>query len=358
MAYMGRPLGCIAVALGTVAWAAWLAGRLAGASAHPLWALVYATEVLGVVTGVVVAVVIARHPLRATPTRVTPMLDPGRHPDSYPTAICDLLEIAPEPEVRASVRGAWRTAFANTTPLAEHALALVRLEGMRRLALIVGLVLSLLLGVAPLERPENWMLGMAAAGLVLTSVGSMLLAGGHIRPGDRVRWSFASIGLAVGPSERSAAMPVRWAGVMGAIVVLNLAVALRGLSDRWTHGLPPMVDADRVVAMSAALLLIVGCLATLRNLQPPEQGHGQTSRRREERSARHTALGATAIAGIVGLLAGILPGAVDAADREPVDREQRPEVQLIVDQVDPHATEIGNGLVRRAEMTAQRPNEP
>ena len=364
MAYLRRPLGCGAVALGTVAWAAWLAGRLADASGHPLWAVVYATEVLGVVTGVVVAVVIARQSLRPTPTPDTPILDTGRprrhrhDPDGYPTAICDLLEIAPEPEVRASVRGAWRTAFANQTPLAERALALVRFEGMRRLVLIVGLVLSLLLGVAPLERPETWMLGVAAAGLVLTSVGSMLLAGGHIRPGDRLRWSFASIGLTVGPSERSAAMPVRWAGVMGSIVVLNLAVALRGLSDRWTHGLPPMVDADRVVAMSVALLLIVGCLATLRHLQPPEQGHGHMARRREERSARHTALGATAIAGIVGLLAGILPGAVDAADREPVDREQRPEVQLVVDEVDPDATEIGNGLVRRAEMTAQRPNEP
>ena len=52
----------VAVALGTVAWAAWLAGRLAGASAHPLWVVVFATEVLGVVTGVVVAVVIARQP--------------------------------------------------------------------------------------------------------------------------------------------------------------------------------------------------------------------------------------------------------------------------------------------------------
>ena len=153
-------------------------------------------------------------------------------------------------------------------------------------------------------------------------------------------------------------MPVRWAGVIGSIVVLNLAVALRGLSDRWTHGLPPMADADRVVAMSAALLLIVGGLATLRHLQPPEPGRCHMSRRLEERSARQSALGATAIAGLLGLLAGILPGSVDAADREPIDREQRPQVQLVVDEVDPDATEVGNRLVDGAEVTPQRADEP
>ena len=216
---------------------------------------------------------------------------PAVTPTAMPTAICNLLEIAPEPEVRASVRGAWRTAFRKHRPARRTGAGVGALRGdatsrADRRA-----------GPEPAARGRTARAAgdldarRGGAGLVLTSVGSMLLAGGQIRPGDRLRWSFASIGLTVGPSERSAAMPVRWAGVMGSIVVLNLAVALRGLSDRWTHGLPPMADADRVVAMSAALLLIVGCLATLRNLQPPEQGHGQTSRRREERSARHTALG-------------------------------------------------------------------
>jgi hypothetical protein len=217
--------------------------------------------------------------------------------------------------------------------------------------------LSMLLGVAPLDRPAPWLLGVGGLALVLTSVGSMLISGGAIRPGDRLRWSFASIGTTVGPIERPDAMPVRWAGVTGAIVVLNLAVALRGLSDRWTHGLPPMADADRIVAMSAALLLIVGGLATLRHLPPPEPGRCQMSRRLEERSARKSALGATAIAGLLGLLAGILPGSVDAADRQPVDREQRPQVEVVVDEMDPHAAEVRNPLVSRAEMAPQRTDE-
>ena len=151
VAYMGRRLGCVAVALGTVAWAAWLTGRLADASVHPLWVVVYATEVLGVVTGAVVAVVIARQPLPAAsmPDQVTPgsrdrgISQPrrdGHDPDSYPTAIGDLLETRPEPDLRASVRGAWRPAFAAHVPIADRALALVHFEGMRRLVLIVGLV--------------------------------------------------------------------------------------------------------------------------------------------------------------------------------------------------------------------------
>lgn len=361
IAHIGRHLGRAGVALGTIAWAVWLAGRLADASAHPLWLVLYAVEVLGVVTGAVVAIAIARRPLPATASsdpETSPNGPDGNDADRYPTAIAGLLGIADEPDLRSSVRGAWRPAFSASTPLADRALGLVRFEGTRRLVVIAGLALSLLLGVTPLERPSPWLLGAGFAGLVFTSLGSTLLAGGLIRPGDRLRWSFASIGLTVGPTEHSDAMPVRWAGVMGAIVALNLAVALRGLSDRWTHGLAPMATADRVTSMSAALLLIAGGLATLRRLPPPQPGDCQMSRRLEERSARQTALGATAIAGLLGLFAGILPGSVDAAENGPIDREPRPQVQVVVTESDPDAAEVGHRLVRRAEMTTQRADEP
>jgi hypothetical protein len=365
MAHTERRLGGAGVALGTVAWAAWLTGRLADARAHPLWIALFAAEVVGVVTGAIVAVAIARRPVALrTATHASRAVRPGggTEPNGYPTVVADLLGIATTPDLREAVRGAWRPAVARTTPIAHRALALVRFDGARRLVLVVGLALSMLLGVAPLDEPAPWLLGVGGAALVLTSVGSMLLSGGAIRPGDRLRWSFASIGLTVGPTERPDAMPARWAGVTGSIVVLNLAVALRGVSDRWTHGLPPMADADRVVAMSAALLLIVGALATLRHLAPPEPGRGHTSRRLEERSARQSALGATAIAGLLGLFAGILPGSVDAADRQPIDREQRPQVQVVVtvavSEVNPDAAEVGNRLVSGAQMTPQRTDEP
>jgi hypothetical protein len=357
MAQTPRLVGRTCVALGTVAWVLWLAGRLASASAHPLWIALFATEVIGVLTGAVVAVAIARRSsaLPSPDAEHSHRRDSG---DRYPTAIASLLGIAADRTPRAAVRGAWRPAFSARIPIAGRALALARFEGSRRLVAILGLALCLLFGVAPLERPTPWLLAAGAAGLVLTSVGTTLLAGGSIRPGDRLSWSFASIGLTVGPAERTDAMPVRWAGVMASIVVLNLAVALRGLSDRWTHGLPPMADTDRLVAMSAALLLIVGALATLRRLQPPEPTPAHVARRLEERSARQTALGATAIAGLIGLLAGILPGSVDAAHGEPVDREQRSQVQPVVTEIDPHPSEVGNRLVSGAEMPAQRSDEP
>ena len=271
MAHTGRRLGGVGVALGTVAWAAWLTGRLAHANMHPLWVVLFASEVLGVITGAVVAV--SRSPSALSPS-LLPCPDCGH---ARPAARAPTPTGTRSPSPACSGSPSSRTsaspyarrgdpAFAPTTPIAERAVALVRIDGTRRLVMIVGLALSMLLGVAPLDQPSPWLLVVGAAGLVLTSVGSMLLTGGAIRPGDRLRWSFASIGLTVGPVERSDAMPVRWAGVTGSIVVLNLAVALRGVSDRWTHGLPPMADADRVVTMSAALLLIIGGLATLRHL--------------------------------------------------------------------------------------------
>ena len=137
----------------------------ADASAHPLWVVLFAAEVLGVVTGAVVAVVIARRPLPAIASSVpdchaAAAVD-GNDPDRYPTAIAGLLGIADEPDLRASVRDAWRPAFA-----ARHA---DRRSGAWRWcastgravsSLIVGLALSLLLGVAPLDRPSPWLLGV------------------------------------------------------------------------------------------------------------------------------------------------------------------------------------------------------
>lgn len=361
MAHTGRRLGGAGVALGTVAWAVWLTGRLADAHAHPLWVAVFATEVLAVVTGAVVAVVIARRPFAQTALSVpdgSSRRGDDIDPDRYPTAIAGLLGLQSEPDLRMALRGAWRPAFSLHTPIADRAMAFVRCEGARRLVAILALVLSLMLGVTPVDRPPIWLLGAAAAGLVFTSLGSMLLAGGVIRPGDRLRWSFASIGVAVGPYERDGAMPVRWAGVMVSVVILNLAVGLRGMSDRWTHGLSPMADADRVTTMAAALLMVVGGLFTLRRLQPPEPSHFRATRRVEERSARETALGATVIAGLLGFLAGILPGSVDAADDQPIDLEQRTQVQFVVVETDPDPAEVGNRLVDGSEMTTQRTNEP
>ena len=65
----------------------------------------------------------------------------------------------------------------------------------------------------------------------------------------------ASVGAGVGDGRSRSGLPIRWVTTMATMVALNLAVALRGLSDRWTHGLGPMAHDARVVAMSMVYAL-------------------------------------------------------------------------------------------------------
>jgi hypothetical protein len=98
-------------------------------------------------------------------------------------------------------------------------------------------------------------------------------------------------------------------------VVINLAVALRGMSDRWTHGLPAMDNEARIVAMVFAMTIVIGALCTLLTTPAPELDNAHlVSRRLEERTARQSALGGAICVGLIGLLAGVLPGCVDPAD--------------------------------------------
>jgi hypothetical protein len=94
------------------------------------------------------------------------------------------------------------------------------------------------------------------------------------------------------------------------MIALNLAIALRGVSDRWTHGLGAMQHDERVVAMGAAVWLVAWGFVALGSLTEPTLGYYGATRRLEEASTRRLALGATlAVAGL-GLVAGSLPGAV------------------------------------------------
>ena len=94
---------------------------------------------------------------------------------------------------------------------------------------------------------------------------------------------------------------------MATMVVLNLAVALRGLSDRWTHGLRKMSHDGRATAMSIAIGLVFVGLIGLRTLQRPELGFYGATRRLEESSARRLALGGTIAIAVFGFVVGVLP---------------------------------------------------
>ena len=87
------------------------------------------------------------------------------------------------------------------------------------------------------------------------------------------------------------------------------------MSDRWTHGLPTMSNDMRIVAMVYAMTLVAGSLFTLVTTAAPQLDNAHlVSRRLEERTARQSALGGALCVGLIGLLAGVLPGCVDPGD--------------------------------------------
>ena len=92
----------------------------------------------------------------------------------------------------------------------------------------------------------------------------------------------------------------------------HIAVALRGLSDRWTHGLGPMPHHERVVAMLVSWWLVLVGFAALRILAKPSLGFYGATRRLEETSTRRLALGTTLAVALVGFAAGVLPGGLPA----------------------------------------------
>jgi len=196
--------------------------------------------------------------------------------------------------------------------LATTAWALVAVEGIRRMAFVVVLVAVLLTGRPPFEMPAWSTLSLIVGAQLLFTVGHWLLSGGALRPGARLRWSMASIGAGLGDGSSRSGLPIRWTATMGTMIVLNLAVALRGVSDRWTHGLGPMPHDERVAAMVVAWWLVIVGFAALRILVQPSLGFYGATRRLEENSTRRLALGTTLAVSMVGFVAGALPSGLPA----------------------------------------------
>ncbi len=194
-----------------------------------------------------------------------------------------------------------------TSNLSEATWSVVALDGLRRLLSVIALVVVLFTGVAPFALPPTSRVIMLAGGLALVSIGHWLLSGGHVRPASRTIWSMASIGAGLGDGISRSGLPIRWAMTMATLVVLNISVALRGMSDRWTHGLAAMDDTARVIAMSIAAGLVgVGALA-MRSMPRPDLGHYGATRRLEETSVRHLALGLTLLVAAIGFIVGLPP---------------------------------------------------
>lgn len=299
---------------GTSLLSVWLAWRIVTLHVHPVPIVSLLIELSGWSAGIAVAIGL----VRSTPTRPRAV----RRPDDtyrYAAVVADCVGRTRATHLHHDLRAAVERVLTRTAGgAADRAMIGVLVDGPRRIALVAMLAVALLFGVAPLESPPLWALAALGAGTALLATSHVVGSGGRIRFGDRTRWSFATLGEVLSPADRVDQAPRRWVGTVGSIVVLNLAIGLRGMSDRWTHGLPAMNDDERLVAMVWAGMLVVGGLYTLRTIPTPMLGNAHlVSRRLEERTARQSALGAAVCLGSIGLLAGILPGSVDPGADDP-----------------------------------------
>ncbi len=311
--------GCLGAGVGL--WFVWFVWRIIDLSGHPIAVVALLIELSGLTGGVLVAVGILRS---RSPRSV--FVHSRRDPNRYAYAVADRIGRTRSSDLQHDLRAAVDRMIARrVVGSEERAMIGVLIDAPRRVALVALLSMSLLFGVAPMSVPPAWALAAVAAATALIAGSHVLASGGRIALGDRTRWSFAALGELFSRTDNAAVAPRRWIGTIGTVVVLNLAIALRGMSDRWTHGLPAMTDDQRVVAMTWASLLVLGGLFTLRTIDAPDVGNAHlVSRRLEERTARRSALGAAVCVGLVGLLAGLLPAGVEATGDEPA----RPVAQL------------------------------
>jgi hypothetical protein len=318
-----RRLGLTLLATGACGSLAWLAWRAATLPLHVVPIAAFLVELTGVAIGVIVAAAIAA----GGPPRTVYLDDPDRF-GRYSAAVADLVGRTRAEDLHAGVRSVARSArHPGGRDLAEWAQACVVIDGPRRLGLVVVAVVGLLLGVSPVPVPNVAVVVALTVGTIALSLAQVVLSGGRIRFGDRLRWSYGSLGEIVVSDDLDGVAPRRWVGTVAAFVVVNLALALRGMSDRWTHGLPAMEDDLRITAMLFALVLACGAWFTLLTTPAPDLDAHIVSRRLEERSARQLAIGAAFCVGLIGLLAGVLPGCVDPADDHAARVEQVSELE-------------------------------
>jgi hypothetical protein len=318
-----RLVGVAFLAISIGGWVAWSGWRLASLDLHPIRVAAFLLEIAGALTGVAVAVgLLAADSPRAEHGA-------GSEPSyRFALAVAAIVGRTRSIDLHSDVRWLARNFRddRHRSP-ADIAIAAVLVDGPRRLATVAVVTIALLIGAAPIPVPPAWVALSGVVAVAGMAVALVVLADGRILLGDRTRWSFAAVGEIFARQDRDDFAPRRWVGAVATVVVVSLAVALRGISDRWTHGLNPMADGDRMAVMVYGFLVVIGALYTLRTTPTPQQRNAHlVSRRHEERTARHSAIGGALIFGVVGLVAGILPGGVDAADDDSGRIEHSPEL--------------------------------
>ncbi len=311
--WAGR-LACVA---GFVAWSLWLVWRITSSGLGPVSVIVLVLEVTALLVSLVLAAALWSLPAREDSPVTSPAL-----PDVVAELLCldDLGPVAAHGADDSGEVARARRGLHLLDPrrvdgghsLSTIAWALVAVEGIRRMLFAAVLVAVLLTGRFPFEMPAMSTLAALIGAQLLFAVGHWMLSGGAIRPGVRLRWSVASVGAGLGDGVSRTGLPIRWTATMATMIVLNLAVALRGVSDRWTHGLGAMHRDERIAAMVVSWWLVMVGFAALRTMVKPSLGFYGATRRLEETSTRRLALGTTLAVAAVGFVAGLLPGGLPA----------------------------------------------
>jgi hypothetical protein len=311
--WAGR-LACVA---GFAAWSLWLVWRITSSALGPVSVIVLILEVTSLLVSLVLAAALWSLPLGAAPRNACPALpdlvaELLRLDDLGPVAAHGADDSGEVARARRGLHLLNPRAVDGRCSLSTIAWALVAVEGIRRMLFAAVLVAVLLTGRFPFEVPALSTLAALIGAQLLFAVGHWMLSGGAIRPGVRLRWSMASVGAGLGDGVSRTGLPIRWTATMATMIVLNLAVALRGFSDRWTHGLGAMPRDERVVAMVASWWLVMVGFVALHTMVKPSLGFYGATRRLEETSTRRLALGTTLAVAMVGFVAGLLPGGLPA----------------------------------------------
>ncbi len=298
-----RRAGLALAGLATACTVTWFAWRIADLHWHPVALVVLATEIVGLVCALTVTAAL----MAATAPRNVYLVGDGvRDSYWYAHAVADLVGRTRSADLHRDVRTAMRAAprWRPRTP-GDAAIAAVLAEGPRRLVLVLAIGLGLLLGATPFGVPPWWALAAVFGAAAGFGGAHVLLGRGRLRLGDRIRWSFGAIGEVIERTDPDGHAPRRWRGTLAVTVGLSLAVALRGASDRWTHGLAPMGHDDRIVAMAVATLLVLGALYTLQTSERPDTGQLPVIvRHLDERTVRQFLLTVAVCVGAIGLVAG------------------------------------------------------
>lgn len=304
-----RLFGVATIAVGTAGWLVWFLWRLMTLPSNVAAVAALVIELSGLIAGILVSVGLV------AVGRPCGRLVESRESHRYAFVIADHVGRTRNSDLHADIRTiAGRFGARRLRTAADRAMLGVLSDGPRRFATVVTLGAALLLGMPLMPLPPAWAVSSAALSAASLVGGHMIMTTGHLRLGDRTRWSFAALGEILAPADRDGVAPRRWVGTVAAVVVLSIAIGLRGISDRWTHGLPAMTGDDRLVTLAISAAVVLGALFTLGTITGPLASEPvSTSRRLEERTARRSALGAAVCVGLVGLVAGILPTGVDPA---------------------------------------------